>query len=254
MTEDREHPKPPAQETGLPVPEQGERERTPAEQEAIALKQEELRGARELSRADTVGSLGNAEANIRILQAKAELSKKGGDIPHNVFGTMDRSLRKFAHVIGTAAVLSAGFGIEQALHHGDSANAATLQEQSASGVTKDVQSTEMEAQKTREIERHRVGDSREKQREKFKIVLEDSDGVTRALDAQGLILKGNRLETASANINFDEEINGVFTKNVILRVVDTKTIELVTENSDGTEDHVLLQEGDIKSARTTRSN
>lgn len=127
MTEDIEQPKGALQETEAPVSERAEEKSPPVDPELLAQKQAELGRTRELSRADTVGAVGNAEANIRTLQAKAELQKKGGEMPAAVFGALDRSLRKFVHVIGTAAVLSAGLGIEQALY--GPVSAATLEKQ-----------------------------------------------------------------------------------------------------------------------------
>lgn len=127
MIQEAEQPKISVPEVGMTAPEKGERERPFVDPEAIARKQVEKHALHEKSRADAVGDLGRAEAVIRNMQTRSELEKKSGEVSPKFLSALNNSLRRFAQVLGTAAVLSVGSGIEQALHN--PASAATFEKQ-----------------------------------------------------------------------------------------------------------------------------
>ena len=111
-------------------------------------------------------------------------------------------------------------------------------------------SVEQQQAKQRDIRNEKI--SHEKQKERFKLLLENPAEVMDTVEKQGLILKGNLLETRDYTIHFDTEINGVVTDRVLLNAPNEKTLEVKTYNSDGTIDTVRIQEGSIVSAVTTR--
>lgn len=111
-------------------------------------------------------------------------------------------------------------------------------------------SVEQQHSKQRDIKNEKI--SHEKQKEKFQLLLENPAEVMNMVEKQGLILRGNLLETRDDIIHFDTEINGVVTDRVLLNALNEKTLEVKTYNSDGTIDTVRIQEGSIVSAVTTR--
>lgn len=121
------------------------------------------------------------------------------------------------------------------------------------GMKQSVASETVDSQKTmRAIDMHPAGHARTEQNEKFALIVEDQVAVDKLLEKQGLVLSSTSLETNAEFINFNEVVNGVYTKSVSLRALDDETLELRTHNSDGTTDIVTLKDGDIVDTRTDR--
>lgn len=92
----------------------------------------------------------------------------------------------------------------------------------------------------------------QKQKEKFLLLIDNPPAVMSMLKKQGIVLKGDTLETNNFFVHFNEEKNGVTTERVMVYVTDEETLGLKTYNSDGTVDTVLIREGNVVSAVTTR--